>query len=140
MSDGFLRVLGAAEPLVGAQVLEVLPRRVGRGRGRDGLLPEAHGVLGVEPSLDNRTGCETEVVARLPALDQYVWRGLQAERPLGGVGVLRASSHFRVGPKYLREYRRGLDLEEGLFASCHISNADVVDDVRRRRRRRRRQV
>ena len=52
---------------------------------RGGLLPEAHGVLGVEPSIDNRTVCETEVVARLPALDQYVWRGGQAERPLGGV-------------------------------------------------------
>ena len=121
VSDGFLRVLGAAEPLVGAQVLEVLPRRVGGGRGRGGLLPEADGVLGVEHSIDHRTVCETEVVARLPALDQYVWRGGQAERPLGGVGVtFSASHHFRVGPKYLREDRRGLNLEEGLFPVATI--------------------
>ena len=85
MSDRFLSVLGAEEALVGAQVLEVLPRRVGRGGG---CLPEAHGVLGVEHSIDNIIVFETEVGARLAALEQYLWRGGQAERPLGGVGVI----------------------------------------------------
>ena len=75
---GFFHLRASNTP--GLEVLEVPPRRSGcDGRGGGGFFPEARGVLVAERSIDNRTFCETEVVARLAALDQYIWRGGQAE-------------------------------------------------------------
>ena len=132
MSDRFLRVLGAEELLVGAQVLEVLPRRVGGGGGGGGLLLEAQRVIGQEHSIDHPTVSETYIIARLAALDQYLGAG-QAKRQSGD---RERENSCRVGPEYLHQFYCGLDLEECLFPRCHHSNANskICRGLRRRRR------
>ena len=80
------RSLGVEEELLGpTSVLEPLPRRSGCGGRGCGLLPEAHGVLGIEHSIDKRTICERSMSATVwkPSISTSEPGRLNANRPTG---------------------------------------------------------